>query len=107
MLIHVRGLLTRLKSLWTVEERLNVEEVNIHMWAGFARVVNQVFPKARIVYDRFHVMQKGVKELDRIRRQSRLTEKGSRRIILKNNEDLTAKEKVKLEIYLKQSTALP
>jgi len=93
-----------LKSLWTGEERLNVEEVSIDMWAG--RVVKQVFPKARIVYDRFHVMQKAVKELDRMRRQSRLTEKGSRRILLKNNEDLTEEEKTKLEIYLKQSKRL-
>jgi transposase len=95
-----------LESLWTEEERLMVEEVSIDMWAGFTKVVKQVFPKARIVYDRFHVMQKAIKELDRIRRQSQLTEKGSRRIILKNNNDLTEEEKVKLEIYLKQSKRL-
>ncbi|NJL98758.1 MAG: transposase [Synechococcaceae cyanobacterium SM2_3_2] len=99
-------LIERLKRLWTEEERLRVEEISIDMWAGFTKVVKQVFPKARIVYDRFHVMQKAVKELDRIRRQSKLTEKGSRRIILKNNEDLTAEEKAKLEIYLKQSKRL-
>ena len=76
------------------------------MWAGFTKVVKQVFPRARIVYDRFHVMHKAVKELDRIRRQSQLTEKGSRRLILKNNTDLTEEEKAKLEIYLKQSKRL-
>ncbi|MCJ2542843.1 transposase [Thermostichus vulcanus] len=95
-----------LESLWTEEERLNIEEVGIDMWAGFARLVKPVFPKAHIVYDRFHVMQKAAKELDRLRRQSRLTEKGSRRIILKNNEDLTAEEKAKLAIYLRQSQQL-
>jgi transposase len=99
-------LIKRLESLGTEEERLKVEEVSIDMWAGFTKVVKQVFPKARIVYDRFHVMQKAIKELDRIRRQSQLTEKGSRRIILKNNADLIEEEKVKLEIYLKQSKRL-
>ena len=95
-----------LECLWTEEERLRVEEVSIDMWAGFTKVVKQVFPRARIVYDRFHVMHKAVKELDRIRRQSQLTEKGSRRLILKNNTDLTEEEKAKLEIYLKQSKRL-
>lgn len=95
-----------LKSLWTEEERLRVEEVSIDMWAGFTKVVKQVFPRARIVYDRFHVMQKAIKELDRIRRQAQITEKGSRRIILKNNKDLAEEEKARLEIYLKQSKRL-
>ncbi|WP_341830534.1 transposase [Thermostichus vulcanus] len=45
-----------LESLWTEEERLNIEEVSIDIGAGFARVVKPVFPKAHIVYDRFHVI---------------------------------------------------
>ncbi|MEN9222308.1 MAG: ISL3 family transposase [Thermostichus sp. BF3_bins_97] len=100
------GLIERLESLWTEEERLRVEEVSIDMWAGFTKVVRRVFPKARIVYDRFHVMQKAIQELDRIRRQAQITEKGSKRIILKNNKDLTEEEKAKLEIYLKRSKRL-
>ncbi|NJO86303.1 MAG: transposase [Synechococcaceae cyanobacterium RM1_1_27] len=51
-------MIERLRRLWTEEERLRVEEVSIDIWAGFTKVVKQGFPKARIVYDRFHVMQK-------------------------------------------------
>ncbi|NJK64198.1 MAG: hypothetical protein HC921_17260 [Synechococcaceae cyanobacterium SM2_3_1] len=60
-------IIVALKSLWTMEERLMVEEVSIDMWVGFAHVIRKVFPNARIVYDRFHVMQKVIKELDKIR----------------------------------------
>ncbi|MEN9260173.1 MAG: transposase [Thermostichus sp. HHBFW_bins_43] len=50
--------------------------------------------------------QKAIQELDRIRRQAQITEKGLKRIILKNNKDLTEEEKAKLEIYLKRSKRL-
>ncbi|MEN9226850.1 MAG: transposase [Thermostichus sp. HHBFW_bins_43] len=49
--------IARLESLWAEEERLRMEEVSIDMWAGFTKVVRRVFPKARIVYDRFHVAE--------------------------------------------------
>lgn len=95
-----------LKSLWTEEERLRVEEVSIDMWAGFSKVIREVFPNAHIVYDRFHVMQKVIKELDRIRRQSRITEKGAKRLILKNGKDLNEEEQTRLNSYLKQNRRL-
>ncbi|NJK64811.1 MAG: transposase [Synechococcaceae cyanobacterium SM2_3_1] len=51
-------------------------------------------------------MQKVIKELDRIRRQSRITDKGAKRLILKNRKDLNEKEKAKLDSYLQQSQRL-
>ncbi|NJK64810.1 MAG: transposase [Synechococcaceae cyanobacterium SM2_3_1] len=42
-------IIVALKSLWTEEERLMVEEVSMDMWAGFAHVIRKVFPNARIV----------------------------------------------------------
>lgn len=95
-----------LKSLWTEEDRLLVEEVSIDMWAGFTKVVREVFPNAKVVYDRFHVMQMVIKELNKIRRQSGVEEKGARRLILKNREDLKEEEQQKLEGYLSQSKRL-
>ncbi|NJK64768.1 MAG: transposase [Synechococcaceae cyanobacterium SM2_3_1] len=74
-------------------------EVSIDILAGFAYVIRKVFPNARIVYDRFHVMQKVIKEFDRIRRQSRITDKGAKRLILKNRKDLNEEEKAKLDSY--------
>jgi len=46
------------------------------MWGGFPKVVREVFPNAKLVVDRFHVMQALTKELNTIRKQTRVTEKG-------------------------------
>jgi transposase len=70
-----------------------------------------VFPKARIVYDRFHVMKILNEELNKIRKEcsprlKKLKIKGIRRLILKNGESLTPEEKELLEIILKCSPRL-
>src|SRR4028118_328337 len=35
------------------EVREQVEEVSVDMWGGFPKVIEEVFPKARLVIDRF------------------------------------------------------
>jgi transposase len=62
------------------------------MWGGFPKVVREVFPNAKLVVDRFHVMQALIKELNTIRKQTRVTEKGARFLILKNKVDLKESE---------------
>jgi transposase len=47
-----------------LEIREKVEEVSVDMWGGFPKVVKEVFPNAKIVIDRFHVMQPVIKELN-------------------------------------------
>jgi len=86
-----------------IEIREKVEEVSVDMWGGFPKVVKEVFPNAKIVIDRFHVMQPVIKELNQLRKQTGVKIKGSRFILLKNNIDLTEEEKVKLETVLKYS----
>ncbi|NES01320.1 MAG: transposase [Symploca sp. SIO1B1] len=39
-----------------IEVREQVTEVSVDMWAGFAKVIDEVFPNAVVVIDRFHVM---------------------------------------------------
>ena len=39
------------------EVRENVKEVCVDMWGGFKKVIDEVFPNALIVIDRFHVMK--------------------------------------------------
>lgn len=99
-------IIEKLKGLWTEEERAIVEEVSIDMWAGFAKVIKEVFPNAKIVYDRFHVMKKVIDELDKIRRQSGVRGKEAKKLILKNREDLNKEEKEKLDEYLNRSKRL-
>ena len=95
-----------IKSLWNKEERTQVTEVSIDMWAGFSKVVRKVFPQAKIVYDRFHVMDKLLKELDKIRRQVGVTEKGSKGIVLRNKGSLSASNQERLDSYLDSSKRL-
>lgn len=89
-----------------LEIREKVEEVSVDMWGGFPKVIKEVFPNAKIVIDRFHVMQPVNKELNQLRKSTGIKIKGCRFILLKNNIDLTEEEKVKLEDILKQSKRL-
>jgi len=36
--------------------REKVKEVSVDMWSGFTAVIKKLFPNAKIIYDRFHVM---------------------------------------------------
>jgi transposase len=89
-----------------LEVREQVEEVSVDMWGGFPKVVEEVFPNAVIVFDRFHVMKPVNEELNKIRKQVGLKDKGSKFILLKNGEDLTTEEKTKLEDILSRSSRL-
>jgi transposase len=89
-----------------IELREQVEEVSVDMWGGFPKVVQEVFPNARIVFDRFHVMKPVNEELNKVRKQTRMTLKGSKFILLKNGVDLTQEQKVKLAQILKHSKRL-
>ena len=62
--------------------REQIVEVSVDMWGGFPKVVEQVFPNATLVIDRFHVMQAANKELNKIRRQVGVFERGSKCLLL-------------------------
>ena len=50
-----------------LDVRKNVTEVSIDMWGGYPLVVEKIFPNAKIVYARFHVMQHVNRELNKLR----------------------------------------
>lgn len=89
-----------------LELRLQVEEVSVDMWGGFPKVVKEVFPNAQLVFDRFHIMKPVNEELNQVRKQTGMTVKGSKFILLKNGVDLTEEERVKLEAILNYSKRL-
>lgn len=89
-----------------LQVREQVTEVSVDMWGGFPKVVREVFPNAQLVVDRFHVMQALTKELNTIRKQTRVTEQGARFLILKNGVDLEAADREKLDRILKSSRRL-
>lgn len=83
-----------------------MEEVSADMWGGFPKVVEKVFPNAVLVIDRFHVMKAVNDELNKIRRQVGVFDRGSKFILLKNGEDLNEAETQKLEGLLQRSQRL-
>jgi transposase len=89
-----------------LEVREQVEEVSVDMWGGFPKVVKKVFPNAVVVIDRFHVIKAVNTELNRIRRQARILDRGSKFILLKNGKDLTPEETKRLASLLKRSKRL-
>ena len=89
-----------------IEVRKNVKEVSVDMWGGFPKVIQEVFPNAQIVFDRFQVMKGVNKELNKIRRECGVDVNKNRFIILRNGISLIDDEKVKLEYVLGQSKQL-
>jgi len=77
-----------------IEVREQVSEVSIDMWGGFPKAIQEVFPNAIVVYDRFHVMKYVNEELNKIRIQSKLKGKGSTFIVLRNGVDLKKEERI-------------
>jgi transposase len=80
-----------------LEVREGVEEVSVDMWAGFTKVIKKVFPNARIVYDRFHVMQQLNRELNKLRKLMKVTGRKVKTLLLHNRKDLTNAEKEELD----------
>ena len=78
----------------------NIQVVSQDMSPAFRAGVELHFPKAKIVYDRFHLMQKVTEAVDVVRRMEAKTNpllKHSRMALLKNEENLSEKQKEKLE----------
>lgn len=89
-----------------VEERVAVEEVSVDMWGGFAKVIQEVFPNAKIVTDRFHVMKPLIKELNKIANQVGIKGENKKSILLRNQEYLSQSQLEKLNKLLSQSQRL-
>lgn len=89
-----------------LELRKQVEEVSVDMWGGFPKVVKEVFPNAKLVFDRFHIMKPVNEELNQVRKLTGMTVIGSKFILLKNGVNLIESERVKLEAILNHSKRL-
>jgi transposase len=89
-----------------LEVRGQVEEVSVDMWGGFPKVIEKVFPNAKLVIDRFHVMKAVNKDLNKLRRGIGITDRGSKYLLLSNRINLEQDQIEKLEIVLKKSECL-
>jgi transposase len=76
------------------------------MWGGFPKVIKEVFPNAKPVIDRFHVMKLIHKALNQIRLQLGLKGLQNKVLLLKNNEDLNELERTELQHLFQNSVVL-
>lgn len=91
-----------------LEVRESVKEVSVDMWGGFPKVIEEVFPNAKIVVDRFHVMKAVNDNLNKLRKQIKFNVKvrGAKWLLLKNRQDLEEDDIERLEMVLCQSQRL-
>lgn len=98
---------------FTYLQRCKVNLVVTDLSVLFRKVIHTVFPKAKIVADRFHIirlvnwaMQRVRKRVQNDMRNERLYFKRSKSLMNKNVEKLTEDECIKLEIMLGKSKDL-
>ncbi len=90
----------RLEQL-TEQERSQIEEVAIDMWAPYSDVCEELLPNAIITVDRFHVAKAVNQELKKLKNQEKKKHpqviKGAHYPLLKNQENLTDTQQEKLD----------
>jgi transposase len=89
-----------------IEVRKQVEEVSVGMWGGLPKVIKKVFPNARVIIDRFHVMKVVNKDLNKLRIAAGITDRQSKYLLLSNRVNLNPEQIDKLELTLAKSGCL-
>ena len=98
----------------TREQKDSIEAVAMDMWEPFINRVKHHCPQAQIVFDFFHVVQSFGRVIDQVRRdeyrqatqEDRKVLKGSRYLLLKNEENLTNTQRNHLKAVLDLNSTL-
>lgn len=94
-----------LSNIFTKEQSQSVNTVSMDMWKAYMNSVNRNFPNAEVVHDKFHLIAYLNKGIDQVRRREVKYNDvliNSRYAILKNEENLTEKQREKF--YLIKSS---
>jgi transposase len=86
-----------LERVVTPANRNSVETVSVDMWKAYLSSVEDIFPKAKVVHDRFHLVKYLNDAIDKVRRREVKQHeelKNSRFALLKNKENLTDKQQI-------------
>jgi transposase len=78
-----------LESIVVLEQRNNVETISMDMWKAYQSSAADVFPKTKVVHDRFHLIKYLNDAIDKVRRREVKQHDGlknSRFVLLKNKE---------------------
>jgi transposase len=108
---HTHETLSIFFAQMSTQERAAIEAVAIDMWDPFEKAIRKHLPRARIVYDLFHVVaayHRQVLDEVRIRAYRTVTSsderrfiKGSRFLLYRNAENLQPEQKPRLEELLR------
>jgi len=88
-------------------DRSEVQTVTLDMSTGYIAAYDRYFPDAELVFDRFHIMKKLNKAVDKVRKEDQKEFKALKKtkwLWLKNTSKLKLSEKLKLQDL---STSLP
>lgn len=84
----------------TAQQREQVESISMDLWPAFISTAQEQFPQARIVHDKFHLIKYLNQAIDKVRRREVKGHhllKDSRYALLKNPDNLTARQKIKFD----------
>lgn len=87
------------KSL-TKQQQKNIKTISMDMWKAYISVSKEKLPNASIVHDRFHLVKYLNAAIDKVRRKEVKTNeelRNSRYALLKNQENLTEKQRIKFD----------
>jgi transposase len=90
-----------LENTFTKEQLTNINTVSMDMWRPYINSVTNKMPDAEIVHDKFHLIQYLNKSIDKVRRREVYGNeilRNSRYVLLKNEENLTEKQRVKYDM---------
>jgi transposase len=106
--------LDRFFAEMTQEQKAGIEAVALDMWEAYINRVKHHCPQAKIVFDLFHVVQAFGKVIDAVRRSEyqhadgvgKAVIKGSRYLLLRNEENLTEPQRDRLDELLELNHTL-
>ena len=87
------------KSL-TEKQQNNLKTISMDMWKAYLSVAKENLPNAEIVHDRFHLVKYLNDAIDKVRKREVISNeelRNSRYVLLKNEENLTEKQRLKFD----------
>jgi transposase len=89
-----------LNKALTARQLKNVKKISMDMWKSFINVAKEKLPNAEVVHDKFHLIKYLNEAIDKVRKREVKTHeelKHSRYVMLKNEANLTEKQRIKFE----------
>ena len=89
-----------LERTFTVAQREQIKHISMDMWQAFITTAAEKLPQAEVVHDKFHLIKYLNEAIDKVRKREVKEHdelKNSRYAMLKNEENLTEKQRRKFE----------